>query len=457
MEVVEEVADGDALLELVEPDNHDFVREIFLNDDSGDEFLGFDEDDLENDEQIAPFEDTWIRGNLDTRALPFDKEKSLNFDVGDNPEMVDFLRLILDDVFFDTLVEETNRYATDFFATPDGQNLKPHSRFKQWEDVNRDDMSRFIGMIIAMGLVQQQDLHDYWSKDELLETPFFRKIMPRNKFLLMLSFLHLNNNHINIPRGQPGHDPIAKIRPVYDHLRSNFQELYYPGENIAIDEGMVAWRGNLSFRVYMPDKPNKFGVKLFMLCDSSNGYCSRLEIYYATDQNPSPKEKIYDLVMRLMQPYLNKGHKLYVDNYYTSPILFHDLRQLGTGACGTLRSNRKGVPDDIKNVKLKKGESVAMTNGILQILKWKDKRDVHKEGLKSKPLRTCPVCNVPTGKRKTAGDGRKVVRSSYECKDCDVGLCVDPCFRLYHTYKDFKTTHRRLTRPQENDSESDSD
>ncbi|CAG2237531.1 unnamed protein product [Mytilus edulis] len=168
MEVVEEVADSDALLELEEPDNHDFVREIFLNDDSGDEFLGFDEDDLENDKQIAPFEDTWIRGNLDTCALPFDKEKSLNFDVGDNPEMVDFLRLILDDIFFDTLVLETNRYATDFFATPDGQNLKPHSCFKQWEDVNRDDMSHFIGMIIAMGLVQQQDLHDYWSKDELL-------------------------------------------------------------------------------------------------------------------------------------------------------------------------------------------------------------------------------------------------------------------------------------------------
>lgn len=69
--------------------------------------------------------------------------------------------------------------------------------------------------------------------------------MPRNKCLLMLSFLHLNNNHINIPREQPGHD--SKIRPVYDHLRSNFQELYYPGENIAIDERMVVWRGILSF------------------------------------------------------------------------------------------------------------------------------------------------------------------------------------------------------------------
>ena len=27
--------------------------------------------------------------------------------------------------------------------------------------------------------------------------------------------------------------------------------------------------------------------------------------------------------------------------------------------------------------------------------------------------------------------------SSYECSTCGVGLCVDPCFRIYHSYKDF--------------------
>ena len=58
---------------------------------------------------------------------------------------------------------------------------------------------------------------------------------------------------------------------------------------------MIAWRGNLSFCVSMPDKPDKFGVKLFMLCDLSNGYCSQVEIYHGTAQNPSQKGKIYDL------------------------------------------------------------------------------------------------------------------------------------------------------------------
>lgn len=129
-------------------------------------------------------------------------------------------------------------------------------------------MKRFIAMIIAMGLVQHHDIQDYWSKDEMLETPFFGKTMPRNKFLLILD----------------GYDPIFKIRRVYEHFRTKFSELYSPGENIAIDEGMVAWRGHLSFRVYMPDKPDKFGVKLFMLCDSSNGYCSQLKLYHGTSK-----------------------------------------------------------------------------------------------------------------------------------------------------------------------------
>ncbi|CAK9830500.1 PiggyBac transposable element-derived protein 4 [Anthophora retusa] len=37
--------------------------------------------------------------------------------------------------------------------------------------------------------------------------------------------------------------------------------------------------------------------------------------------------------------------------------------------------------------------------------------------------RRCVVC--------TANDKRR--ESRYECKDCNVGLCVEPCFRIYHT------------------------
>ena len=33
--------------------------------------------------------------------------------------------------------------------------------------------------------------------------------------------------------------------------------------------------------------------------------------------------------------------------------------------------------------------------------------------------------------------------SSYECVICAVGLCVDPCFRLYHTNNDYIKAYKR--------------
>jgi hypothetical protein len=42
---------------------------------------------------------------------------------------------------------------------------------------------------------------------------------------------------------------------------------------------IIPWRGNLSFRVYSPDKPVKYGIKAYMVSDSSNGYVSKFKLY----------------------------------------------------------------------------------------------------------------------------------------------------------------------------------
>ena len=72
----------------------------------------------------------------------------------------------------------------------------------------------------------------------------------------------------------------------------------------------------------------------------------------------------------------NKGYHVYMDNFYTSPALFRDLRDRGFEACGTIRSNRVGIPEDIRSVKLKKGESHFSQDDSMLFMKWKDKRDV---------------------------------------------------------------------------------
>jgi len=55
-----------------------------------------------------------------------------------------------------------------------------------------------------------------------------------------------------------------------------------------------------------------------------------------------------------MSPYLDKGHSLYMDNYYNSVTLSNVLLNKQTHVTGTLRNNRKGNLMEVVNKKLKK-------------------------------------------------------------------------------------------------------
>ncbi|RXM30423.1 PiggyBac transposable element-derived protein 4 [Acipenser ruthenus] len=76
-----------------------------------------------------------------------------------------------------------------------------------------------------------------------------------------------------------------------------------------------------------------------------------------------------------MKPYLGKGHIVCTDNWYNSPALFECLHSQDTDACGTVRSNRKRMPQF--KTKLEKGEVHFLHTDKLLAAKWRDKRDVH--------------------------------------------------------------------------------
>ena len=68
-----------------------------------------------------------------------------------------------------------------------------------------------------------------------------------------------------------------------------------------------------------------------------------------------------------------------MDNYFSSPDLFHELKANQLGACGTLRTIRLGVPASIKSAKLtkKKHDTVVDRDADdLLYIAWFDKRQV---------------------------------------------------------------------------------
>jgi hypothetical protein len=60
-------------------------------------------------------------------------------------------------------------------------------------DNKRDENIHFF----AMGLTRKPDLESYWSTDPTISTPFFGSKMAKDRFMAILSNLHLvdNDNH----------------------------------------------------------------------------------------------------------------------------------------------------------------------------------------------------------------------------------------------------------------------
>ncbi|GFY31611.1 piggyBac transposable element-derived protein 4 [Trichonephila clavipes] len=188
-----------------------------------------------------------------------------------------------------------------------------------------------------MGLVDKDNIKEYRSTDPMLETPFFKKIMPRDRFLNLLRYLHFENND---------HAPDAwKLRNVFNSLNNSFQEICDPTEELAIDEVIVAFKGRIIFKQYIPKKRKRFGIKVYKIVDKK-GYTFNRKVYLGADRERLKSgikvKPTHATILELAESIKNKGHKLFMDNFFSSPELFQQLhKEYKMNSCGTMRSNRK--------------------------------------------------------------------------------------------------------------------
>ena len=81
-----------------------------------------------------------------------------------------------------------------------------------------------------------------------------------------------------------------------------FAECYKPGQNETIDEGMIPFKGRLSYVQYLPAKPIKRGIKMWMHCDADSEHLHQFEMHLGQQVNPEFGLG-YDVVMKLCKYY----------------------------------------------------------------------------------------------------------------------------------------------------------
>jgi len=227
-----------------------------------------------------------------------------------------------------------------------------------------------------MRVADLPEIHDYWSTEPALEMPWYRSVMPRDRFTQILWYFHCHDQTLSKPRTDPDYDKLHKVRPVLTAVLDSCLINNVPDRHIAIDEQMIGTRCRVAFIQYMPNKPQRFGIKLLALADSANGYLCNFQVYAGREKGTAEVGLAYRVVYDLMQPFLCKGHMLYTDNFYTLPKLVKDLLRDNTYLTGTVRSNRRCFLKEVVNLKLERGISAFRHCDGITAVHWRDKRDV---------------------------------------------------------------------------------
>jgi len=76
-------------------------------------------------------------------------------------------------------------------------------------------------------------------------------------------------------------DPIPSIRYISTTIlmfAEKCQALYTPLPFVCINETLVGFRDRYLFHVYIPSKPDRYGLKIWSMCDVSSNYLYNLQI-----------------------------------------------------------------------------------------------------------------------------------------------------------------------------------
>ena len=126
-------------------------------------------------------------------------------------------------------------------------------------NLKKEELLTFVGMNFFMGYNTRPAWRDHYSSAPDHNNALLCKTMPRDRFSIILSHLHCNDNS-QMPRDCK--NKLYKIRFMIDALNKKFQEVYNGTRELSVDESMIKFKGRSVLKQYLPIKPIKRGYKL---------------------------------------------------------------------------------------------------------------------------------------------------------------------------------------------------
>jgi len=126
---------------------------------------------------------------------------------------------------------------------------------------------------------------------------------------------------------------------------------------------------------YMPMKPVKRGIKVWVCTEALSGFVCDFHVYTGKQQDGTVEQN------KLTRNFTGRNHHVFYDNFFSTVKLAEDLLEDNIYLYATARVNRKEFPKDLApntpGVKcLRQGEALCLRKNVIATA-WKDKNVVH--------------------------------------------------------------------------------
>lgn len=241
-------------------------------------------------------------------------------------------------------------------------------------DVTDLEIRAFIGLLTLTAVMKHNNL----STDELFDPTFsgtrYISVMSKERFKFIVRCLRMDDKTLrSILRPN---DAFVPARNVWELFIKQCQINYIPGSEVTIDEQLLGFRGRCPFRIYIPNKPAKYGIKFPMMCDATSKYMINADPYLGRSTNTGglPLGEFY--VKKLSQTIHGSNRNITCDSWFTSIPLTKSLlpQPYNLTLVGSIRSDKREIPEQLMNSRSRPvGSSMFCFDGPLTLVSYKPK------------------------------------------------------------------------------------
>jgi len=260
-------------------------------------------------------------------------------------------RLLFSDGMIDQLLRHTNskieKMQQKYSKFKRRRNSRSEFSASFINKTDKNEIEAFIGLLYFLGIFKSghEDIRSLWASDGT-GRDIFRCTMSLARFSFLLCSLRFDDEQSRRQRVEE--DKLAAISDLFTEFIQNSKECYSPGFYLTVDEMLVPFRGRCRFRMYMPNKPAKYGIKVQVLTDAKTHYMVKSEVYTGKRNTVSTQNLSIptEVVLRLVEPVAGSNRNVTGDNWYTSMELVDELKKHKLTYVGTVKKNKRFVPPE---------------------------------------------------------------------------------------------------------------